>query len=1026
MGACVRRFWLSAIVVAMAPLGAAHAGSREIQYGPAPAWVAPAPKPTDAAAPDGAPLRIVYTDFQVRMTADGDENYTAYRLKILKPEGLPAANLSANWNPSTDDLIVHTLKIIRGSQVIDVLASSKFDVIQRENNLEMAMLDGELTAALQVPGVEVGDELEFSATLRRRETVFGNRSHGYVQMPIVGTTGAHRVRLIWTGDKTLRWSGTPDLGVLKSQDKGGQHELDYELRAPSSVVLADGAPPRFNIRRVIEYSEFGDWSQLSGMMAPLFDKASQLAPDSPVRAEAARIAKANADPETRALTALQLVEDRIRYVYVGLDGGNYRPAAADDTWKRRFGDCKAKTALLMALLRELNIKSEAVLVNSKGIDGADQRLPTPQAFDHVVVRATIGGKTYWLDGTRLGDRQLSAQLQVPTRWALPVQARAAKLEAVPQEALSLPRSSTVVDLDVTAGTDKPAKVSIEEVNRTEQAPAMRAALASLSRDDADRQLKAYWRQTNSWLQPATVSWRYDELQQAIILSAKGEGKLDWEGDAKQGQALSVMSAGFSPPNEMKRPAEQDQTAPWAVDKFPTFSRWTTIIRLPPATAKKHWVLYDDPMDLKLGGESYHREAELVGGVVRSTMSVRDYLPEITPAQAKEVNDKLPTFNNKISRVYEADDAAAGPELSLADQEKAAGKDVQKLMAAGGGYAFNGQWADADRVYAKALAIDPGNASAVLARASILEQEDKYDDALGLLGAAKLTGDMAMSAGFLRAQILVRDKRKEEGIAQYQALADAKPEREEVLRIAAMDVQFAGDLDRAVQLADRAIAIQPDDAYALNIRVRTLQRQGRKTEALRDFNAAVQARPEDPLLLWNRAAFLSELGRTDEALDDMEEAWRINPLDLRLVVARADMLRKAGRGAEGAALFDAVLARDSSGAVLNNRCWARALANVELAGAETDCAKAVALSPKAGGIWDSYALVAVRQGRMDEAVKRYDKALELSPKLATSLYGRGYAKIKAGDKAGGETDLAAAKAINDRAGQELIEAGLTVN
>ena len=39
----------------------------------------------------------------------------------------------------------------------------------------------------------------------------------------------------------------------------------------------------------------------------------------------------------------QYKEDKPACVYVGLDGGNYRPAAADDTWHRRFGDCKAKT-----------------------------------------------------------------------------------------------------------------------------------------------------------------------------------------------------------------------------------------------------------------------------------------------------------------------------------------------------------------------------------------------------------------------------------------------------------------------------------------------------------------------------------------------------------------------------------------------------------------------------------------------------------------------------------------------------------
>jgi hypothetical protein len=46
---------------------------------------------------------------------------------------------------------------------------------------------------------------------------------------------------------------------------------------------------------------------------------------------------------------------------------------------------------------------------------------------------------------------------------------------------------------------------------------------------------------------------------------------------------------------------------------------------------------------------------------------------------------------------------------------------------------------------------------------------------------------------------------------------------------------------------------------------------------------------------------------------------------------------------------------------------------------------------------------------DEAIADYDAALKLNPKMAASLYGRGLAKQKNGDQAGGDADIAAAKA-----------------
>src|SRR5690606_29278685 len=117
-----------------------------------------------------------------------------------------------------------------------------------------------------------------------------------------------------------------------------------------------------------EYSDFASWPAVSQRFHPLFAQASTLAADSPLHAEAARIAAAHEGKLARAQAALELVQQQVRYIYVGLNGGNFVPAGADETWSRRYGDCKGKTALLLALLRELGIEAEAVLVNNTGLD----------------------------------------------------------------------------------------------------------------------------------------------------------------------------------------------------------------------------------------------------------------------------------------------------------------------------------------------------------------------------------------------------------------------------------------------------------------------------------------------------------------------------------------------------------------------------------------------------------------------------------------------------------------------------------
>ena len=110
-------------------------------------------------------------------------------------------------------------------------------------------------------------------------------------------------------------------------------------------------------------------------------KAARVPAQGPLRNEVERIREASQDPVARAEAALKLVQGRIRYVALQMGQGGLVPADAETTWSRRYGDCKGKTALLLALLAELGIEAVPVIVNNSGSDdGLDARLPTPGAL----------------------------------------------------------------------------------------------------------------------------------------------------------------------------------------------------------------------------------------------------------------------------------------------------------------------------------------------------------------------------------------------------------------------------------------------------------------------------------------------------------------------------------------------------------------------------------------------------------------------------------------------------------------------
>ena len=127
-----------------------------VLYDPAPDWVIPAELEESLVA-DG-PVRLLY-DWQHRLETGVVRSYFDSAVRIDSPQHLmEQGTLTLNWMPDKGDLYVHRMEILRGGETIDLIANgAKFDVLRREQGLERRLLDGQLTATMAVPGLELGE-----------------------------------------------------------------------------------------------------------------------------------------------------------------------------------------------------------------------------------------------------------------------------------------------------------------------------------------------------------------------------------------------------------------------------------------------------------------------------------------------------------------------------------------------------------------------------------------------------------------------------------------------------------------------------------------------------------------------------------------------------------------------------------------------------------------------------------------------------------------------------------------------------
>lgn len=162
--------------------------------------------------------------------------------------------------------------------------------------------------------------------------------------------------------------------------------------------------------------------------------------------------------------------------------------------------------------------------------------------------------------------------------------------------------------------------------------------------------------------------------------------------------------------------------------------------------------------------------------------------------------------------------------------------------------------------------------------------------------------------FKQAVLLHQAGRLADAERDYQLLLAEFPEHAEALHLLGVVHQQRGELEQAVSLIRRSIAIdgareKPHSNLAI-----ALHRLGRHQEALDSVESALRIKPDYPEALSNRGNVLLELGRHEEALHSYERALRLRPGGIDIQLNRGGLLQSLNRPEEALAASDQVLAQ----------------------------------------------------------------------------------------------------------------------
>lgn len=301
------------------------------------------------------------------------------------------------FNPTYQSILFHSISIIRNGSTIDKLTTAKKKVIQRESEAHDLIYTGIWTFIAILEDVRIGDVLECSYTYEgvsehHKDCVMDNFYFNFSE-PLKSIL----LRIV-SPEVFLKYhncSYTPS--VVKNLENNIIDRV-WHLKDLEPFSYEDNLPSWYMFPW-LQITSFKNWSDVANWATQLFIKSS-IENSIEVKQLIENWLAQYSDTKKLALVIIRFVQNEIRYFSLSEDLG-FRSADPEETFKRRFGDCKDKSWLLCHLLNAVGVKAYPMLVNSHLKQNVIELLPSPMAFNHVIVTFTLNNETFWVDPTGL-------------------------------------------------------------------------------------------------------------------------------------------------------------------------------------------------------------------------------------------------------------------------------------------------------------------------------------------------------------------------------------------------------------------------------------------------------------------------------------------------------------------------------------------------------------------------------------------------------------------------------------------------
>ena len=376
---------------------------------------------------------------------------------------------SIRYSPGSEQVHVLHARIWKpGGQVIDAQESGEGPVAETS----VAMYYDMRSRQLRFAGLEKGDvvELDYTVSPTLRQSPYP----GYFGelVTLAGRTPARlrRYVLIAPANQKIFVHGEKVAAARESEDAGRRtmvwevHDVAALTREPRSPGITETAP-------YVHVSTMADWQHLGAWYAELI--RPQFALDQALQNELSRLLQGKDSDQEKIAAIHEFVLRNTHYVALEFGIYSYKPYPVAQTYARRFGDCKDKASLMIALLKAAGIEAQIALVRTRSLGQVSPSPASIALFDHAIVY--IPAYDVWLDGTaEYSGRELPMEDQGALALTVSLSGQA-ELRRIPVSSARDNYTKRTIYAELTA--EGAIRFSGSTLTRGEDAPGLRRDLA---------------------------------------------------------------------------------------------------------------------------------------------------------------------------------------------------------------------------------------------------------------------------------------------------------------------------------------------------------------------------------------------------------------------------------------------------------------------------------------------------------------------------------------------------------------------